>query len=87
MTTRNFSTSYIDNRGRGTFWDQTTGILVSPSSVEYLVIAGGGGGGWGAGGAGGYRTNASFAVSAGTPYTVTIGSGGTAGGNATPAGS
>ena len=49
-----------------------------PTSVEYLVIAGGGAGGYsygGGGGAGGYRTASGLAVSAGT-YAVTIGAGG-----------
>ena len=53
---------------------------VITSSVDYLVVAGGGGGGGGTyaggGGAGGYRTASSFAVSAGTPITVTVGAGG-----------
>ena len=56
--------------------------LVAPTSVEYLVVAGGGGGGgWigGGGGAGGYRTNASFAVSSGVAITVTVGGGGAGG--------
>jgi hypothetical protein len=35
MTTRNFSTSYIDNRGRGTFWDQTSGIF-NPTDIANL---------------------------------------------------
>ena len=67
--------------------------MITPA-IEYLVIAGGGGGGGeasGGGGAGGYRTNvagatsgggasaeASFAITPGTSYTVTVGSGGTA---------
>jgi hypothetical protein len=47
--------------------------------VDYLVVAGGGGGGTnrgGGGGAGGFRTGSAFAVTAGTPYTVTVGGGG-----------
>jgi hypothetical protein len=55
-------------------------VPVAPSTVEYLVVAGGGGGGFflgGGGGAGGYRTGTSYAVSTGTPITVTIGGGGT----------
>jgi len=54
----------------------------APPTVEYLVIAGGGGGGFsngaggGGGGAGGYRTATGFAVTAGTPLTVTVGAGG-----------
>ena len=62
-----------------------------PPTVEYLVIAGGGSSGYsgGGGGAGGYRNSTSgeatggggsaesvFTVSAGTLYTVTIGTGG-----------
>ena len=59
----------------------------SPSSVEYLVVAGGGSGGGtsslqqnsgGGGGAGGFRTATGLAVSAGSPYTVTVGAGGAA---------
>jgi hypothetical protein len=58
----------------------------APPSVEYLVVAGGGGGGGSSGGpagggAGGFRTATGFAVTAGTPLTVTIGAGG-AGGSA-----
>jgi hypothetical protein len=55
----------------------------APSSVEYLVIAGGGGGGGiagtgsgGGGGAGGLLTDANAPVSAGISYTITIGAGG-----------
>ena len=45
--------------------------------VEVLVVAGGGGGGGaGGGGAGGVVYNNSFAVTAGTNYTATVGSGG-----------
>jgi hypothetical protein len=65
-----------------------------PSSVEYLVIAGGGGAGYGqsaGGGAGGYRSSVSgessganssaesaFSITKSTTYTVTIGGGGAA---------
>ena len=59
----------------------------SPSTVEYLVVAGGGGGGGyntntfgtGGGGAGGLLTAASFAVASGTALTVTVGAGGAGG--------
>lgn len=50
-------------------------------SVNYLVVAGGGGGGYnngGGGGAGGLLTS-TVTLSSGTGYTITIGSGGTAG--------
>jgi hypothetical protein len=51
-----------------------------PTTVEYLVVGGGGGGGTGhegggGGGAGGYRTSASFSISTGIAYTVTVGAG------------
>ena len=58
----------------GTF---TTGSQTT--SVEYLVIAGGGGAGSGVsggGGAGGYRTASGFSVSASTAYSITVGAGG-----------
>ena len=72
-------------------YNQTTArafsILITnstPTAVEYLVVAGGGGGGGGrqnyggagGGGAGGYRTASNFAVTSGTPITVTVGAGG-----------
>ena len=44
--------------------------------IDYLVVAGGGGGASGGGGAGGLLTASGFAISAGTPYTVTVGAGG-----------
>ena len=45
---------------------------VKPTSVDYLVVAGGGGGGNTGAGAGGYRTG-SLAVSG--SFTVTVGAG------------
>ncbi len=51
-------------------------------TVQVLVVAGGGGGGydWAAGGgAGGVQFNRSFPVSAGSPYSVTVGTGGIGG--------
>lgn len=48
---------------------------VTPT-VEYLVVAGGGAGNEGGGGAGGYRTATGYAVTAGSPITVTVGAGG-----------
>jgi len=61
--------------------NQITTQAATPPSVEYLVLAGGGGGGsnhGGGGGAGGYQTS-TLSVSAGTPYTVTVGGGGSGG--------
>ena len=58
-----------------TTWTAPAGI----TSVEYLVVAGGGEGGWdagGGGGAGGYRTG-TLSVTPGASYTVTVGAGGT----------
>lgn len=57
-------------------------VTSGTGTVEYLVIGGGGGGGSGSGGgggAGGYRTGASYSVSAGNVYTVTVGAGGSGG--------
>ena len=50
--------------------------------VDYLIVAGGGGGGGGTGGgggAGGLLSGSSFAATSGTPYTITVGSGGAGG--------
>lgn len=54
-----------------------------PTTIELLSVAGGGGGaqgagsvGGGGGGAGGYRTDAAFAITEATQYTITIGAGG-----------
>jgi hypothetical protein len=63
----------------------------APPTVEYLVVAGGGGGGadlfigrdGGGGGAGGYLTATGYAVTAGTPITVTVGGGGAGGSSST----
>ena len=54
---------------------------LAPSTIEVLIVGGGGGGGAGiygiitgsGGGAGGVVYNASKPVSAGTPYTITVG--------------
>jgi hypothetical protein len=59
----------------------TTAQPPAPTSVEYLVVAGGGGGGNGTGaggGAGGYQ-NSTLSVSASTGYTVSVGGGGSGG--------
>lgn len=62
-------------------WVAPTGV----TSVDYLVV-GGGGGGWGpwygaGGGAGGVLSGAGYAVTPGNSYTVTVGDGGAAGTN------
>lgn len=59
--------------GSGTFLPNFTG------TVEVLVVAGGGGGGMdmgGGGGGGGVLTSTTYAVTAGSPITVTVGAGG-----------
>jgi hypothetical protein len=61
-------------------------VLPAPTSVEYLVIGGGGGGGTrhaGGGGAGGVLSG-TLSVSSSTNYSVTIGAGGTQGGENSP---
>ena len=50
-----------------------------PTSVDYLVVAGGGGGYISGGGAGGFRTATGFGITNGTTYAVTVGGGGTPG--------
>ena len=69
----------------GTQWAQYGSI--SPTTVAYLIVAGGGGGAGGeggGGGAGGVLQNASQAVTPGTVYNITVGTGGT--GNTNPGG-
>ena len=60
----------------------TTAAPTAPLTVQYLVVGGGGGGGFGSGGGGGggggLRTSSEYAISAGSPYTVTVGDGGPA---------
>ena len=58
-----------------------TGTFTPPSgvtSVEYLVAGGGGGGGYDAGGGGGAGgvLQGTLSVTAGTPYTISVGTGG-----------
>lgn len=58
----------------------------SPTTIDYVMIAGGGGGGigsnWannaggGGGGAGGYLTGTGISISSGVTYTITVGTGG-----------
>jgi hypothetical protein len=63
-----------------TTWTAPSGV----TSVQVLVVGGGGGGGWhggGGGGAGGLNYSASYAVTPGNSYTVTVGAGGLGGVN------
>jgi hypothetical protein len=88
-TTYNFTIRSTDAQLQDT--DRTFAITVvpinPPTAVQYLVVAGGGGGGsggesrggGGGGGGGGYRTATGFAVSFGSPITVTVGAGGAGG--------
>jgi hypothetical protein len=71
----------------GTYWIHTfnTNGTFTPQTAltcDYLVVAGGGGGGYAGGGAGGFRTATGFAVTT-TPYSITVGAGGTFGANLT----
>ena len=57
-----------------------------PTSVDYLVVAGGGAGGGSTGlgaggGAGGFQTGSGLSITIGTPYAVTVGAGGVDSGN------
>ena len=66
-------------------------LPLPPSTVEYLVVAGGGSGavgnsgniGNGGGGAGGYKTAAGLSIAGGILYTVIVGAGGTSPGTNT----
>ena len=81
-TTYSFTIRATDSENQDTDrnFSMTVNAMSAPSTVEYLVVAGGGSGGGtdggGGGGAGGYRTATGFAVSSGTPITVTVGAGG-----------
>ena len=81
-TSYTFTVTATNSLGTGPASSASNAVIPanSPTSVEYLVVGGGGAGGGSAnrdvgsgGGAGGYRTSASFAVTGGTPYTVTVG--------------
>jgi hypothetical protein len=81
-TTWNFTTgNFVAFTTVGTTtWTAPAGV----TSVQVLVVGGGGGGGWhggGGGGAGGLNYSASYAVTPGTSYTVTVGAGGLGGVN------
>ena len=78
------TTTWNDLSGSG---NNATLLPNALSSVEVLVVAAGGGGGpdvGGGGGGGGVVYNPSFSVTSGTSYTVTVGTGGTAGSGPTP---
>jgi len=78
--------SYTPTTTVHTFYSSGVFTVTNPalSSVDYLVVAGGGSGGdgisggGGGGGAGGFRTGASFPVSTSIPVPITVGSGGAA---------
>lgn len=85
-TTYNFTINATDGELQDTpqAFSLTITGAEAPATVEYLVVAGGGGGAGGrggGGGAGGYRTATGFAVTAGSPITVTVGAGGAGGGS------
>jgi len=83
--TSTFTITAADSQSQKTSRSFSILVSSSPSTVEYLVVAGGGAGGYGyyggGGGAGGYRTATGYSVTAGSPITVTIGAGGTPSGN------
>ena len=78
-----YATNSYGNSSSSSASNSITTPQAAPSSVEYLVLAGGGSGGsngnsngcGGGGGAGGYRTS-TLSVAASTGYTVTVGGGG-----------
>jgi hypothetical protein len=76
-TTYNFTVRATDSENQDT--DRNFSITITSSiTIEYLVVAGGGNAGGstaseGGGGGGGTATSASFVVTPGTPYTVTVG--------------
>jgi len=89
--TSNFTITATDAQNQGVARSFSILLSATTPTVDFLVVAGGGGGGsgWsGGGGAGGFRTSAgisggggsaesALAVTGGTPYTITIGAGGT----------
>lgn len=73
-----YSFSVTATNSNGTATSGTSNSITTanpPSSVTYLVVAGGAGGCTGGGGAGGVRTG-TLSVSGGTGYTLTVGGGG-----------
>ena len=82
-TTYNFTITATDVEKQATARAFSINGVLSPSTVDYLVVAGAGGGGGyyysGGGGAGGLLQATGFSISAGVTYTITIGGGGGAG--------
>ena len=76
-----YATNAAGNSVSSSASNQITTAAATPTSVVYLVVAGGAGGGGasggrgGGGGAGGLLTS-TVSVSAGTPYSITVGGGG-----------
>ena len=81
-TTYNFTLTAKDGQNQPTDRTFSLSVVLSPSTVDYLVVAGGAGGGAfyyaGGGAAGGLLSATSYSISSGT-YTVTVGAGGAAG--------
>jgi hypothetical protein len=80
-TSYTFTVTATGSNGVGPASSASSSITTPAAyAVDYLVVAGGGGGGdgfaGGGGGAGGYLTGTSFAITPGTLYNVTVGSGG-----------
>ena len=82
VATSNFTITASDSQSQTASRSFSIQVIVPVvSSVEYIVIAGAGGGGaWlgGGGGAGGLLAGTGYAITTGTPVTVTVGGGGPA---------
>jgi hypothetical protein len=80
MGVRYFNADTNSNLTRPTGFVFPVGLSVAAaalSTIDYLVVAGGGGSSnFGAGGAGGFRTSTGYSVTGGTSYSITVGAGG-----------
>jgi hypothetical protein len=79
-TAYTFSIIATGTNGNSVASSASNSVTTPNPIIDYLVVAGGGGGGdgfaAGGGGGGGYLTGTSFAITPGTLYNVTVGSGG-----------
>jgi hypothetical protein len=81
QTSYNFTLTTKDGQNQPTDRSFSLTVAVAPSTVDYLVVAGGGSGGQagfgGGGGAGGLLQATGVSISAGVTYTITVGAGAT----------